>query len=319
MACAPTATGKVSGRLRRLVPLIGALAVAAAVTLTVGAAPVEAAYAPRVVIVVGPSGGATRDYLRKAREYAAQAKASGASVTSVLTPHATWERVIAAAQGANVFIYLGHGNGWPSRYAPYQGITKNGLGLNPRDGSGNTQGQVLRRGPRPGAPPPRAGCHRPAQPAVLRVRQRRARLSRAFAEHGGPARGQLRGRLPRRGCGRRGRGRAHQPRLRAGRPVRPGSDPAWRMDVRPGHERARPIVRLPADPGHHCPPGPGPSQQGLLPVAGQPPTGVHGRDPNRRLLGRDPACGLSCVRGQARKPTRSRSSTRARGCSYGDR
>ena len=92
-----------------------------------------------MVIVVGPSGGATRDYLGKAREYAAQAKAYGASVTSVLTPHATWDRVIAAAQGANVFIYLGHGNGWPSPYAPYQGITKNGLGLNPRDGSGNTK------------------------------------------------------------------------------------------------------------------------------------------------------------------------------------
>jgi hypothetical protein len=117
--------------------VIAALAVAATVTITGSAAPVEAAYAPRVVIVVGPSGAATRDYLGKAREYAAQAKAYGASVTSVLTPHATWNRVLAAAQGANVFIYLGHGNGWPSRYGPYQGVTKNGLGLNPRDGSGN--------------------------------------------------------------------------------------------------------------------------------------------------------------------------------------
>ena len=139
MACGPAAAHRVSRRLRKLVPLIGAVAVAATVTVTVSASPVEAAYAPRVVIVVGPSGGATRDYLGKAREYAAQAKAYGASVTSVLTPHATWERVIAAAQGANVFIYLGHGNGWPSRYAPYQGVTKNGLGLNPRDGSGNTK------------------------------------------------------------------------------------------------------------------------------------------------------------------------------------
>ena len=67
------------------------------------------------------------------------ARAHGASVTSVLTPHATWKRVLAAGQGANVFIYLGHGNGWPSRYGPYQGVTKNGLGLNPRDGSGNTK------------------------------------------------------------------------------------------------------------------------------------------------------------------------------------
>jgi hypothetical protein len=92
-----------------------------------------------VVIVVGPSGGATTDYLSKARAYAAQARDYGASVTSILTPHATWGRVLAAAQGANVLIYLGHGNGWPSRYAPYQGVTKNGLGLNPYDGSGNTR------------------------------------------------------------------------------------------------------------------------------------------------------------------------------------
>jgi hypothetical protein len=118
--------------------VIVALVVAATATFAI-AAPAEAAYAPRVVIVVGPSGGATRDYLGKARSYATQAKAYGASVTSVLTPHATWARVVAAAQGANVFIYLGHGNGWPSPYAPYQGRTKNGLGLNPSDGSGNTR------------------------------------------------------------------------------------------------------------------------------------------------------------------------------------
>jgi hypothetical protein len=139
MACAPVAAHRASRRLRHLVPGLAALIVAATTAFAAGATPVEAAYAPRVVIVVGPSGGATRDYLGKAREYAAQAKAYGASVTSVLTPHATWERVLAAAQGANVFIYLGHGNGWPSRYAPYQGVTKNGLGLNPRDGSGNTR------------------------------------------------------------------------------------------------------------------------------------------------------------------------------------
>jgi hypothetical protein len=118
--------------------VIVALVVAASATVVI-ATPAEAAYASRVVIVVGPSGGATSDYLAKARSYARQARAFGASVTSVLTPHATWARVLAASQGANVLIYLGHGNGWPSRYAPYQGITKNGLGLNPSDGSGNSR------------------------------------------------------------------------------------------------------------------------------------------------------------------------------------
>ena len=57
-------------------------------------------------------------------------------MTELYTPRATWSRVVAAAQGANILIYLGHGNGWPSPYAPYQGVTKNGLGLNPYSGSG---------------------------------------------------------------------------------------------------------------------------------------------------------------------------------------
>ena len=116
--------------------MIVALVVAATATTTVSAAsPAQAAYAPRVVIIVGPAGGATRDYLSHARDYAAQARARGASVTTVLTPHATWPRVLAAAQGANILIYLGHGNGWPSPYAPWQGRTKDGLGLNPYDGA----------------------------------------------------------------------------------------------------------------------------------------------------------------------------------------
>ena len=138
MTCAPAVAHRAVRQLRRTIPVIVALVVAASATIVI-AAPAEAAYAPRVVIVVGPSGGATSDYLAKARSYATQARAYGASVTSVLTPHATWARVLAASQGANVLIYLGHGNGWPSRYAPYQGITKNGLGLNPSDGSGNSR------------------------------------------------------------------------------------------------------------------------------------------------------------------------------------
>ena len=41
----------------------------------------------------------------------------------------------AAAQGASVFVYLGHGNGWPSIYPPFQTITKDGLGLDPQSGA----------------------------------------------------------------------------------------------------------------------------------------------------------------------------------------
>ncbi len=95
--------------------------------------------APKVVIVVGPSGASTTRYLRRARTYAAQARRYGARVIEIYTPRATWTRVVAAAQGANVLIYLGHGNGWPSPYAPFQGRTKDGLGLNLTPRSGNTK------------------------------------------------------------------------------------------------------------------------------------------------------------------------------------
>jgi hypothetical protein len=123
-------------QLRRAIPVIAASAVAVTAAATV-TAPAQAAYHPRVVIIVGPAGGSTSDYLSHAHDYAAQARAYGALVTEVYTPHATWSRVLAASQGANILIYLGHGNGWPSPYAPWQTRTKDGLGLNPYDGSGN--------------------------------------------------------------------------------------------------------------------------------------------------------------------------------------
>ena len=53
----------------------------------------------------------------------------------LVTPNATWANVKAAAQGANVFVYLGHGNGWPSIYPPFQTLTKDGLGLDPSSGA----------------------------------------------------------------------------------------------------------------------------------------------------------------------------------------
>ena len=128
--------------LRRVAPFVVAIAIATGGSVAVGSrttATSPTARAPKVVIVVGPSGASTTRYLRRARSYAAQARGYGARVTEVYTPNATWTRVIAAARGANVFIYLGHGNGWPSPYAPYQGRTKNGLGLNLTPRSGNTK------------------------------------------------------------------------------------------------------------------------------------------------------------------------------------
>lgn len=123
-------------RSRRLVPgIVGAAVLASAVA--VSPAPVAAA-GPKVVIVVGPTHSATATYISRAKVIASQARSLGATVTEIYTPHATWSRVKAAAQGANLFVYLGHGNGWPSPYAPFTTDTKDGLGLNPIDGSGTT-------------------------------------------------------------------------------------------------------------------------------------------------------------------------------------
>lgn len=113
------------------------IAVAAAVlavgSMTATATPAAAA-GPKVVIVVGPAGASTGDYLGLARSYAAQARSYGASVYEIYTPHATWSRVKSVAQGAKLLIYLGHGNGYPSPYG-FGALKSDGLGLNASDGS----------------------------------------------------------------------------------------------------------------------------------------------------------------------------------------
>ena len=94
-----------------------------------------AAAGKKVVIVVGPVGSRTSDYIYNAKKLASQARSYGATVYEIYTPHATWARVKSLSQGANVFIYLGHGNGYPSPYGAFSKYSKDGLGLNPYDGS----------------------------------------------------------------------------------------------------------------------------------------------------------------------------------------
>ena len=106
-------------------------------TVTTATAPEAMAAGKKVVIVVGPVGSSTADYKSGANKLAAQARSYGATVTTVYTPYATWSRVLSAAKGANVLIYLGHGNGWPSPYAPYSTTSKDGMGLNASYGHGN--------------------------------------------------------------------------------------------------------------------------------------------------------------------------------------
>ena len=103
--------------------------------LGVGAPPVAAGSTAKVVIVVGPVGDHNRHYKADARAIAAEARRHTTNVVTLFTPDATWTAVKAAAQGASVFVYLGHGNGWPSVYAPFQTITKDGLGLDPSSGA----------------------------------------------------------------------------------------------------------------------------------------------------------------------------------------
>lgn len=111
----------------------------ALVALTGAANPTPAAAAGmKVVVIVGPVGSSTGNYKDNARRYAAQARSYGAHVVEIYSPNATWSRVKAAAQGANVIIYLGHGNGSPSPYGAFSKYNKDGFGLNKSAGHGNS-------------------------------------------------------------------------------------------------------------------------------------------------------------------------------------
>jgi len=97
------------------------------------AAPAAAASSvPKVVIVVGPSGDATDRYRSEARAAAAVARGYTPDVVEIYSPNATWPAVSKALAGASVVIYMGHGNGWPSRYRDeLYPISQDGFGLNP--------------------------------------------------------------------------------------------------------------------------------------------------------------------------------------------
>ena len=106
--------------LRLTVSLVVAV-VFAGVGLAATPTPADAA-GMKVVIVVGPAGSSTSNYISNAKKLAAQARSYGASVYEVYSPNATWSKVKSVAQGANVFIYLGHGNGYPSPYGAVQQV-----------------------------------------------------------------------------------------------------------------------------------------------------------------------------------------------------
>jgi hypothetical protein len=93
----------------------------------------------KVVIVVGAVQGTTAQY----RGYGDDAAATFAKYTSnivkVYSPNATWAAVQAAAAGASVLVYLGHGSGFPNPYVGYlQPNGDNGMGLNLTAGNGDS-------------------------------------------------------------------------------------------------------------------------------------------------------------------------------------
>jgi hypothetical protein len=94
--------------------------------------------APKVAIVVGPTGSATDYYRKLGNEAASAALKITPNVVRIYSPDATWSAVKQALNGASIVVYLGHGNGWPSRYRnELTPSTQNGMGLNPHAGAGD--------------------------------------------------------------------------------------------------------------------------------------------------------------------------------------
>ncbi len=112
-----------------------AVLTAVLLSIAVSAVPVAAGSGAKVVVVVGPVGDHDAHYKSDANDIVAEARRYTSNVVKLYTPNATWAAVKSAAQGASVFVYLGHGNGWPSIYPPFQTLTKDGLGLDPNSGA----------------------------------------------------------------------------------------------------------------------------------------------------------------------------------------
>ncbi|CAN5115649.1 hypothetical protein BH23CHL9_BH23CHL9_09450 [soil metagenome] len=102
------------------------------------AAPVAAATPIRVAVIVGPVGEElTPVYIGLAEAAATAAETRGATVARAYSPDASAENVLAAVEGANIVIYLGHGIGTPNPYSPNANpATTNGWGLNGPDAVG---------------------------------------------------------------------------------------------------------------------------------------------------------------------------------------
>ena len=234
-------------------------------------APAASAAAPagaKVVIVVGATHGATAGYRADADRAYAEAIKYTSNVVKVYSPNATWAKVQAAAKGASILIYFGHGNGWPSPYtydAKY--ATKDGFGLNATAGAGDYNNKYYGE--------PSVSTLDLAPNAVVILNH--LCYASGNSERRPPARRQLRRRLPE---GRRvGRHRRRSRRIGG---VHPGT--VHDASVGRGHvaDRARserPRGQLPVRPDARDDrlPGPDHDDDRLLPVARGPDPGCHDR------------------------------------------
>jgi hypothetical protein len=92
----------------------------------------------KVVIVVGAVEGTTSSYRSDGDNAAATFSKYTSNIVKVYSPNATWANVQAAAQGASVLVYLGHGSGYPNPYNAVRVSGDNGMGLNATAGNGDS-------------------------------------------------------------------------------------------------------------------------------------------------------------------------------------
>ncbi len=111
--------------------IVALVLTSSALNLVPGVSAAEAA--KKAVVVAGPVHSLTAKFKGYAKAIADAAEARGMETIRIFHPYAPAKRVKNLAQGADLFVYVGHGNGWPSPYGPFQEETKNGLGLDPLD------------------------------------------------------------------------------------------------------------------------------------------------------------------------------------------
>ena len=83
--------------------------------------------------------------LTDAELLAQAAESYGMDVHRIFFPNATWDEVVATRPDADLFVYMGHGNGWPSPYGPFQEDTKDGIGVGPYAGGGSARPSTTAR------------------------------------------------------------------------------------------------------------------------------------------------------------------------------